>query len=153
VRFIGITGHARPNVLAMALDRFPFDAVMVALGAMDTLVSAPETFFLPAAERADCGVAGMKVLGGGRMTERPDLAVRHTLGLGAHTAVLGSKTIQEVDVAIHAIANLHPLDTVEREELFALARHQVQGRDNAPFWQADAEVLAYRPDWIGSAAG
>src|SRR5690349_9358670 len=32
VRFIGITGHARPEILAHALTRYPFDTVLSALG-------------------------------------------------------------------------------------------------------------------------
>jgi len=46
VRFIGITGHARPEILAHALAHYPFDTVLVALGMADRLVTGPETFLL-----------------------------------------------------------------------------------------------------------
>src|SRR4028119_46380 len=41
-RFIGITGHARPWILAHALERYDFDTVLVAIGPVDRLVNAPE---------------------------------------------------------------------------------------------------------------
>src|SRR5215207_3791145 len=62
-RFVGITGHARPSVLAHALERYNFDTVLVALGMIDRLVTGPETTLLPVAQRRDVGVIAMKVLG------------------------------------------------------------------------------------------
>jgi aryl-alcohol dehydrogenase-like predicted oxidoreductase len=40
-RFVGITGHARPEVLAQALRRYDFDTVLVATGMIDRLTSGP----------------------------------------------------------------------------------------------------------------
>jgi aryl-alcohol dehydrogenase-like predicted oxidoreductase len=54
-RFVGITGHARPAVLAHALERYAFDTVLVALGAVDRLVSGPETVLLPVAQHNQVG--------------------------------------------------------------------------------------------------
>src|SRR5688572_18243211 len=44
IRFIGITGHARPEILGHALMQYPFDTVLVALGVPDRLITSPETF-------------------------------------------------------------------------------------------------------------
>src|SRR6476469_6391210 len=49
VRFIGITGHARPDILGHALTQYPFDTVLCALGMADKLITSPETFLLPKA--------------------------------------------------------------------------------------------------------
>ena len=73
VRFVGITGHARPNILALALERYPFDVVMSAMGAIDSVVSAPELFLVPTAKRAGCGLVAMKVLGSGKMAGQTEL--------------------------------------------------------------------------------
>ena len=43
-RIIGITGHARPELLGHALTRYRFDTVLCALGMADRLVTSPETF-------------------------------------------------------------------------------------------------------------
>src|SRR5215211_2194484 len=80
VRFIGITGHARPELLAHALTQYPFDTVLVALGMADRLVTSPETFLLPRAIEKNAGVIAMKTLGHGEFPDR-DLALRYALGL------------------------------------------------------------------------
>lgn len=150
IRHIGISGHARPNVLALALERFPFDVVLIALGAMDRLVSYPEHFFMPAARDRGCGVVGMKVLGCGRLTEHPELALRYTLAQGAHTAIVGMATTAQIDQLAEAAVDPQPLSPTEEEILFAEARPQVVDQQDFPFWLADAEVVAYRKDWIGA---
>src|SRR5215213_4337719 len=75
-RFIGITGHARPWVLARALERFDFDTVLVATGPVDRLVSSPEEIVLPVAQRKQAGVIAMKVFGHGSLKQR-GLALRY----------------------------------------------------------------------------
>ena len=152
VGHIGISGHARPGVLALALERFPFEVVLIALGALDRLVSSPERLFLPAAREAQCGVAGMKVLGMGLLKEHPDLAFRFTLDQGAHVAVVGLGTVAEVDYMADVARAPQPLTEEERATLFADARRHVVGPDVAqyPFWLTDSEVLAYRTDWVGA---
>jgi aryl-alcohol dehydrogenase-like predicted oxidoreductase len=150
VRYIGISGHARPNVLSLALERYPFDVVLIALGAMDRLVSAPEQFFMPAARAAGCGVVGMKVLGCGRLTGHPDLALRYTLSQGAHTAIVGMATTAEVDELAAAARDPRPLTALEEQALMSEARRQVVDQQEAPFWLADFEVIAYRKDWSGA---
>jgi aryl-alcohol dehydrogenase-like predicted oxidoreductase len=150
VKYIGITGHARPSVLALALDRFPFDSVLIAMGAMDSLVSAPEQFFLPAARAAGCGIVGMKVLGCGRLTGHPGLALRHTLGLGAHCAIVGVANTAEIDALLAAARDPQLLLPEEQAVLMAEARAQVVDQNEAPFWLADFEVIAYRKDWVGA---
>ncbi|MCA1597389.1 MAG: aldo/keto reductase, partial [Chloroflexi bacterium] len=76
VRFIGITGHARPELLSHALTRYPFDTVLAALGMADRLVTSPETFLLPRAVERNVGVIAMKALGHGTFPDR-DRALRY----------------------------------------------------------------------------
>lgn len=150
VRFIGISGHARPNILALALDRYPFDVVFPALGAIDALVTAPQHFLLPTVQRVGCGLVGMKVLGSGRLAAHEDLAIRYTLGLGAHCAVVGMKSTAELESAVAAAMDPRPLTLEEADTLMAAARKEVVGRENEPYWLNDPEVTAYRPNWIGA---
>jgi aryl-alcohol dehydrogenase-like predicted oxidoreductase len=150
VKYIGISGHTRPSVLALALDRFPFDAVLITMGAMDSLVSAPEQVFMPAARAAGCGVVGMKVLGYGRLTGHPGLALRYTLGLGAHCAIVGMANTAEIDELVAAAQDPQPVSPEEHAVLMAEARAQVADQTEAPFWLVDFEVMAYRKDWVGS---
>src|ERR687883_165414 len=59
-RFVGVTGHSRPSVLAHALERYDFDTVLVALGPIDRLVNSPEEVLLPVAQSRQAGVIAMK---------------------------------------------------------------------------------------------
>ena len=94
VRFIGITGHARPEILGHALTRYPFDTVLVALGVADRLVTSPETFVLPRAVERNVGVIAMKVLGHGEFPNRGP-ALRYALGLpGVSLAFVGMKSTE-----------------------------------------------------------
>ncbi len=42
-RFIGMTSHVRPEILAHAIKEFPFDTVVLALGMADCLVTSLDT--------------------------------------------------------------------------------------------------------------
>src|SRR5438552_13837208 len=79
-RFIGITGHARPELLAHALTQYRFDTVLAARGMADRLVTSPEPVLLPKAVERRVGVIAMKVLGHGEFPDR-ELALRYSLGL------------------------------------------------------------------------
>src|SRR3954454_5931726 len=96
-RFIGITGHSRPWVLARALERYEFDTVLVAIGPVDRLVNAPEEIVLPVAQRKQVGVGAMKVYGHGEIQQR-GLALGYALGLpGVNLAIIGVSDEAEID--------------------------------------------------------
>jgi len=114
VRFIGITGHARPEILGHALTQYSFDTVLVALGMADRLVTSPETFVLPKAQERGVGVIAMKVFGHGAYDER-GLALRYSLGLtGVTLAIVGMDNVKQIEANIEVAANFTPLE--EREE-------------------------------------
>ncbi len=61
VRFLGVTGHADPDVLLEALRRFPFDTILLALNAADRhRLSFAERLLSTAVER-QMGIIGMKI--------------------------------------------------------------------------------------------
>lgn len=151
-RFVGITGHARPDVLARAIREYDFDAVLVALGAADRLVSKPETVLLPVAQERGTAVIAMKVLLHGEIGRR-DLALRYSLGLpGVSLAIVGLKDAEEVDAAVEIAESFTPLSEQEEEELLGLARELVQqdaeGQESEDgqtplFWLHDTNTLAW----------
>src|SRR5437764_1162121 len=104
-RFIGITGHARPEILGHAVTQYPFDTVLCALGMPDRLVTSPETFLLPKAVERNVGVIAMKTLGHGCIRQR-DLALRYSLGLeGVSLAIVGMKDPAEIDEIVEIAAD------------------------------------------------
>jgi predicted aldo/keto reductase-like oxidoreductase len=109
-RFVGITGHARPAVLARALELYEFDTVLVAIGPVDRLVNAPEEVVLPVARAKQAGVIAMKVYAHGEIRRR-DLALRYALSLPeVSTAIVGMSSESEIDENLHLAADIRPLD-------------------------------------------
>jgi aryl-alcohol dehydrogenase-like predicted oxidoreductase len=149
-RFIGITGHARPAVLAHALERYDFDTVLVALGAVDRLVTGPQTVLLPVAERKNIGVIAMKVYGHGELKQR-ELALRYSLSLpGVSLAILGMDDEAQIDENVRLAQNLTLLSEAELDTLLAEARGLVENdkpSDNSPiFWLYDIKTMAWKED-------
>jgi aryl-alcohol dehydrogenase-like predicted oxidoreductase len=149
-RFVGITGHARPWVLAHALQRYDFDTVLVALGAVDRLVTGPEEALLPVAERNEVGVIAMKVYGHGELKQR-ELALRYSLSLpGVSLAILGMDDEAHIDENVRLAQNVAPLSDDELATLIGEARTLVEKdkpSDNSPiFWVYDINTMAWKED-------
>jgi len=67
VRFLGITGHTDPDVLAEAIRRFPFDTVLMAINAADPHHLPFQKVLLPLAVEKEMGIIGMKIPARGRL--------------------------------------------------------------------------------------
>jgi aryl-alcohol dehydrogenase-like predicted oxidoreductase len=150
VRFIGITGHARPEILGHALTQYRFDTVLVALGAADRLVSGPETFVLPRAVERNVGVVAMKTLGHGTYPDRA-LALRYSLGVpGVSLAIVGMDAPEQIDEIVAIAAAFRPLNADELERLIDSVRPLVeqdakdsqQGKSDL-FWLHDTAVSGW----------
>ena len=152
VRHIGITGHARPELLGHALERFPFDTVLVALGMADRLVTSPETFVLPKAQERNVGVIAMKVFGHGSFRSR-DLALRYSLGLpGVALAIVGMDDESQIDGNVALLDDLGPLSAAEEQRLVDEVRPLVERDARASqeegqsdlFWLHDTKVMGWQ---------
>jgi len=67
VRYLGITGHHRPDCLMEAIRRYPFDAILMALNAADKHHYSFSQQLLPLAMEKQMGIIGMKVTGRSRI--------------------------------------------------------------------------------------
>ena len=67
VRYLGVTGHADPHVLAEAIRRFPFDTILMAVNAADKHHLSFVDHLLPLAVEKQMGIIGMKVPARGRI--------------------------------------------------------------------------------------
>ncbi len=151
VRFIGITGHARPELLGHAISQYPFDTVLVALGMADRLVTSPETFLLPKAVERNTGVVAMKVLGHGQFAS-VDLALRYPLGLpGVSLAIVGMDVPVQIDQIVDIAANFQPLSEREEqiliEEVRPLVEKDADESKNGQgplFWLHDTAVMGWK---------
>jgi hypothetical protein len=67
VRYLGITGHYRPDALMEAMRRHSFDTILMALNAADPWHFSFEDKLLPLAVENQMGIIGMKIPGRGRI--------------------------------------------------------------------------------------
>jgi uncharacterized protein len=67
VRYLGITGHYRPDALIEAIHRYPFDTILMAVNAADPHHFSFSDQLLPLAVEKQMGIIGMKVPARGRI--------------------------------------------------------------------------------------
>jgi hypothetical protein len=67
VRFLGITGHFRPEPLIDCIHRYPFDTILMAVNAADPHHFSFSEQLLPLAVEKQMGIIGMKVPARGRI--------------------------------------------------------------------------------------
>jgi aryl-alcohol dehydrogenase-like predicted oxidoreductase len=150
-RFIGITGHARPDILAHALRQYGFDTVLCALGVADHLVSAPDQCLLPVALEKETGVVAMKVYGHGTIDDRY-LALRYALGLrGVALAIIGMDQRGQIDENVAIASDFHALTEEEEAHLISRVRPLVERDADASkrgpsplFWLHDTSVTGWK---------
>lgn len=100
VRFLGITGHYRPDVLIQCIHRHPFDTILMAMNAADPHHYSFSDQLLPLAVEKQMGIIGMKVPARGRILSSwtpPSMdAQKHSWeGMAVQTAKPGALTMRE----------------------------------------------------------
>ena len=118
VRYISISGHSDPRVQIEALARFPFDSVLCATSVLDHFVLSFAEEFLPVARAEGVAVAGMKIIGLGRLAKMYDRALRYAFGLPIDTAVVGMESMDQLQKNLEVAEAYRPLGDDERLELF-----------------------------------
>jgi len=136
VRFLGVTGHADPDVLIEAIRRFPFDTVLLALNAADRHHLSFSDKLLPLAVEKRMGIIGMKVPARGRIlsswSPAPDgdrygatgpgaismtEALRYVLTLPVATVIVGCDTVAQLEENIAIAREFTPLSVVQMAAL------------------------------------
>ncbi len=84
VRFLGVTGHYRPDPLMECIRRHPFDTILMAMNAADPHHYSFNEALLPLAVEKQMGIIGMKIPGRSRLlsnwTPALDRAAENTPG-------------------------------------------------------------------------
>ncbi len=135
VRFIGVTGHADPNVLLEAIRRFPFDTILMAVNAADPHHMSFSAQLLPTAVEKEMGIIGMKIPARGRIlsswtpppiekqpasyaTSRSGTltmseAMRYTLSHPVSTVIIGVDTIAQLEQNVEIARTFTPLSAAQ----------------------------------------
>jgi aryl-alcohol dehydrogenase-like predicted oxidoreductase len=147
VRFLGITGHFRPEPLIDCIHRYPFDAILMAVNAADPHHYSFSEKLLPLAVEKQMGIIGMKVPARGRILSSwtpPSLeqqkhmwegmvpaptpgtldmkqAVFYALSLPVSTIIVGCDSIAQLEQNVQLARDFTPYNHTQMEALVAKA--------------------------------
>jgi uncharacterized protein len=145
VRFLGITGHHRPDCLMEGIRRYPFDTVLMALSAADKFHFSFVEQLLPMAMEKQIGIIAMKVVGRGRILSKwtpPSLeqqkhmwegvvpapnsgtltvqeALYYVFSLPISTAIIGCDTVEQVEENVQLARSFTPLSEAQMAAIAA----------------------------------
>lgn len=126
-RFIGVTGHHDPHVLAQAVRDWPVDSVMMPVNPVESALGGFLDVTLPEARTKGVAVIAMKVLGGSHYLFpdagiTADVLIRFALSQPIHVAIVGCSTPEHVQTLARAAKGLQPMTGDEMEEITSAFR-------------------------------
>ena len=148
VRYLGITGHYRPDVLIECIHRYPFDTILMAMNAADPHHYSFNEQLLPLAVEKQMGIIGMKVPARGRLLSSwtpPSIeaqkhswegmaiqtdksgtltmreAMYYTLSRPVSTVIIGCDNIAQLEENVQLAREFTPLNDRQTGELVAKA--------------------------------
>src|ERR1700751_2128144 len=145
VRYLGITGHYRPDALMECIHRYPFDCILMALNAADPHHYSFSDALLPLAVEKQMGIIGMKVTARGLLwaswtppsleqqkhswegmvlaptpgTLKMREAVYYTLSQPVSTIIIGCDSIAQLEENVQLAQDFTPLNHQQLAELTA----------------------------------
>lgn len=147
VRFLGVTGHYRPEALIDTINRHPFDTILMSMNAADSHIHSFTDELLPLAVEKQMGIIGMKVPSRGRLLSswtpptaeaqqhmwegsaiatRPGVmtmqqAMRFTLTHPVSTVIVGCDNIAQLEENVKIAREFTPLSQKEMASLNEMA--------------------------------
>jgi len=127
IKHLGITGHRDPVLLRKAIERYPFDTILMALNAADKHKKSFIDELLPVAVKNNMGIIGMKVVARGKIFHEGGLtsmeqAMRYVLTLPVSAVIVGISTIKELEENIRIAREFTPLSKEEMAHLEELTK-------------------------------
>src|SRR6516162_280666 len=148
VRYLGITGHYRPEALIECIHRHDFDTILMAMNAADPHHYSFNEALLPLAVEKQMGIIGMKIPGRGRLlstwtppsieqqkhswegmtiqTSSPGTlkmreALYYTLSKPVSTVIIGCDSIAQLEENVQLARDFTPINDKQAGELVAKA--------------------------------
>jgi uncharacterized protein len=147
VRYLGVTGHYRPEALMDAVNRHRFDTILMALNAADSHIHSFSDQLLPLVVEKQMGIIGMKVPSRGRLLRswtpppleqqqhswegsaiatRPGVlnmreAMNFTLSHPVSTVIIGCDNIAQLEENVQIAQSFTPLSQSQMAALNQLA--------------------------------
>jgi uncharacterized protein len=125
VRHLGLSGHYDPAPLIACIERFDFDAILMALNPTDPHLYPFAEELLPLANRKQMGVIAMKLACRGRIFRRGGLSsmadsMRYTLSHPVSTVIIGCDTVAQVEENVRIATAFEPMNRSEMERVAGL---------------------------------
>ena len=143
VRYLGVTGHYRPDALIDAVNRYNFDCILMSLSAADSHLHSFQEKLLPLVVEKQMGIIGMKVPARGRLlaswtpppveaqkhmwegsaiAHRPGVmtmknAMDYALTHPVSTIIVGCDNIAQLEENVHIARNFTPLSQTQMATL------------------------------------
>ncbi|MER3413555.1 MAG: hypothetical protein C4341_04825 [Armatimonadota bacterium] len=125
-RFIGITGHTRPEIILRAIEEYPFDSILVPVSAADNWIGDFASEVIPKASAKRIAIVGMKALKGVERAEGgvkdPAPWLRYALSLPVDTLTVGFRRYRDVLHNLPIVQAFTPMSRKERRDLEDRAR-------------------------------
>jgi len=121
-RYVGITGHRNPTILARALDLFPFDVVLIPVNPAEPHYWSFLGEVLSKALDKGMGILGMKTLSRGVSTkifgnESVEMFLRFAMTQPISAAVVGCETIEQLEMNVRLAQSFEPMDQKDQNVL------------------------------------
>src|SRR5437764_5175820 len=123
-RFIGITCHAYPDVLATALERHEFDCTQMALnaamrGQVKDATPSFETVALPVALRKKMGVTAMKIFAQDALVGQAaaEKLIHYSMSLPVAATVIGMPKVEHIENNVASARAFKPLPAEEMKRM------------------------------------
>ena len=120
VRFLGITGHADPHVLADGLRRFGFDTILLAVNAADRHHLSFIEHLMPLCLEQELGIIGMKIYIRGFTSKLTfyttmESFFRYALSQPIATAVIGCDSLDQLEENVYFARSFKHMDWEEQD--------------------------------------
>ena len=149
VRFLGISGHADPDPMKELIERYPFDAVLMALNAADKHHNSYIEKLVPTAVEKEMGIIGMKIPARDRIFSHGGIitmkeAMSYTMSLPISTIIVGLDNIAELEENIKIAQEFEPLTA---DEMLAIEEKVKPHHEHLMFYKGLSE---WPEEWSGN---
>ena len=149
VRFLGITGHADPDPMKELIDRYAFDAVLMALNAADKHHNSYIEKLLPTVVEKNMGIIGMKIPARDRIFDHGGIitmkeAMSYTMSLPVSTIIVGIDKIAELEENIKIAQEFESLTA---DEMLAIEEKVKPHHEHLMFYKGLSD---WPEEWSGN---
>jgi aryl-alcohol dehydrogenase-like predicted oxidoreductase len=123
IRFIGLTGHADPQVHLAALKRFPFDTIQMPINVLDPHFQSFRKTVVDEAVDRNTGVIAMKTLSSGNILRFKVATVAEALrwvwSQPVGVLVSGCESVEQINYNVYLAKTFTPMPEAEQVALLA----------------------------------